>query len=311
MHCQTDKSYHHNVVASTNKWNLPSKADPGAVFELAAGSYPPAVITGWRGTTDQPIVVRGPLPLPVDWTTIREVDRELYAVPIRQALDAGKLSLPATEGLAVVEGRGAPVGLLLKDCEHVRIEGLVVRDAGRNLVIQGSSHITITDCAVTGAESETGVALEPGVSRWVRFERVLAYGMKENGFAVEPGAAFDIEWDCCLAHGMQSKGGDGFCFKHVAPAEVDYRMRLVRCVALRNRLDGFDLGKGVGGVTLQFCLGDSNAWAEFYAKDLKVWSGGNTFRRCRMTGRSQFVSGSSTLEDFKTGTKFDSPEALK
>jgi hypothetical protein len=159
-------------------------------------------------------------------------------------------------------------------------------------------------------------------SRFLRFERVLAHGMKENGFRVDRGGARDVEWECCLAHGMMSEGGDGFSFghakplkepaapsRHVFPDGVDCRMRLVRCVAMRNRLDGFDLGHGVRGVTLEGCFGDGNGWAEYYARDLKVWSGGNAFRRCRMTGRSQFVSGSSELEDFRSGTKPGSPEA--
>lgn len=305
------------------------RAQPGTTIILAPGIYAPAVAAGLRGTAEQPVILRGQMPLPLDWTTVQEVDRELYAVPLRQALDAGRLSLPADRKLAVIDGRGQPVGLLVKDCAHFQLENLVIQNAATNLALHGSTRFTVKDCILTGAGSETGVALclandEVEPNRFIRFERVLAHGMKENGFAVEPGAAFDVDWECCLAHGLQSTGGDGFCFMHVKqvkdkplysrhafPDGLDYRMHLVRCVAMRNRLDGFDLGNGVGGITLQYCLGDCNAWGEFYAKDLKVWSSGNVFRRCRMTGRVQFISGTSTLEDFRSGTKSDSPEAVK
>ena len=303
---------------------------PGAEIVLFPGAYPAATLSGIRGEEGHPIVLRGERVIPIDWTTIREVDRELFAVPIREALGAGRLSLASTEGLAAIEGRGSPVGLLLKGCAHLRLENLVFRNAATNLEFHGCRHVTVRDCVVTGDPSLSleGVALriaeeETEPSRFLRFERVLAYGMKENGFCVNRGAAYDVDWDCCLAHGMRSEGGDGFSFQHVKavkgtepssrhvfPNGVDYRMRLVRCVAMGNRLDGFDLGNGVGGVTLEKCFGDGNGWAEYYARDLKVWSGGNVFRRCRMTGRAQFVSGSSTLEDFRAGTKPGSPEAF-
>ncbi len=304
------------------------RATPGMVIQLEHGTYAPIILDGLRGTAEHPIVLRGKSPLPLDWTTVMEVDREMYAVPIRHALTAGHLSLAATNGLAVIEGYGSAVGLLVRNCEHLRIENLVVRDARTNIEFHGARQVTIQDCVATGdpAASISGVVLainedETEPNRFIRFERVLAYGVKETGFAVTRGAAYDVEWECCMAHGMMSNGGDGFSFQHVVPGKhdepgvphvspegVNYRMRLTRCVAMENRLDGFDIGKGVGGLTLQFCLGDRNAWAEYYAKDLKVWSSGNTFIRCRMTGRVQFISGTHTLEDFRSGTKFDSPE---
>lgn len=293
---------------------------------LAPGAYPADGLSEVGGEEGRPIRIRGAGAMPVDWTTIREVDRELFSIPIREALDAGRLSLGSTEGIAVIEGRGQPVGLRLDHCAHLLIENLALRDAGTNLEFHACSRVTVRDCVVTGDPSTTreGVVMrlteeETEPNRFLRFERVLAYGMKENGFRVDRGAAHDVEWECCLAHGMQSEGGDGFSFGHVKPipgSRHDYpdgwdgRLKLVRCVAMRNRLDGFDIGHGVRGVTLEGCFGDSNGWAEYYARDLKVWSGGNVFRRCRMTGRAQFVSGSSLLEDFRAGTKPGSPEAL-
>ncbi|MFZ4696197.1 MAG: DUF1565 domain-containing protein, partial [Verrucomicrobiia bacterium] len=235
---------------------------PGMEIVLCPGAYPVAKFSGVCGEEGRPIRIRGEGAMPIDWTTIREVDRELFSIPIREALDAGRLSLKGGEGIASIDGRGHSVGLRLDRCEHLVIENLALRDAATNLEFHGCRHVTVRDCVVTGDPSLSleGVVLriaeeETEPSRFLRFERVLAYGMKENGFSVNRGAAYEVDWDCCLAHGMRSEGGDGFSFQHVRavkgtepssrhvfPVGVDYRMRLVRCVAMGNRLDGFDLG---------------------------------------------------------------------
>ena len=298
-----------------------ASARPGAVVHLAAGEYEPFGVTGLAGTPRDPIVIRGQCPPPVDFTPLEALDHDVLVLPLRQALEDGRLALATAAGLTAVNGRGHETGLTVTDCRHVRIENLVLRDARMNLAVSRSRDVTLSNCVAFGdpAVSVHGFCLR--IQHWsdrpsgaVRFHRCLAYGLKECGFSVQAGAAFDVQWDCCIAHGMDSGGGDGFSFGHVIRDDnplyhngVDYRMKLTRCAALRNRLDGFDLGNGVGGLTLEYCLGDRNGWGAYYAKDLKVWTGGNTFRHCRMTGRVLFVRGTAALEDFKTGVKEDGP----
>lgn len=302
-------------------------AKPGTVIHLSAGVYAPAEIKGLAGTAEQPIVIAGAAVPPIDFTPVEQLDNSVYVMAVRQALDDGRFGLASSDGLAVIDGAGAEIGLLLTECQHVRLENLVMRDSRMNLVIRGCRNLVVSHCVVHGDPSRSifGASLhlldpDHPHSQFVQFDHVLAYGMKENGFGVAAGSAYDVQWNCCIAHSMQSSGGDGFSFSHVVPVAnqparslrqfpngIDYRMRLTRCVALRNRLDGFDIGHGVGGITMEHCLGDGNGIAAYYSKDLKVWSSGNTFRRCRMTGRILFVGGSNYMQDLKTGVKEDGP----
>lgn len=303
------------------------KARPGTRIVLKAGKYPPIVLEGLRGTAARPIVIRAEKAPALDLKPLAKIDKNVYVRAIRRNLDAGKFAITDTDGLAVIGGRRAAVGVMIRDCRHVRVEGLVVRDAYTGIQLQRCKHVTLSGGVVFGdpAVAYYGVTLhrdnmdeEP--SSRLHFERMVAYGLKENGFGVHPAAAFDCTWDCCLAHSMQSSGGDGFCFSHVSETPdkqspcrvykdgIDYRFRLVRCAAVRNRLDGFDIGDGVGGVELEFCLGDGNGWGAYFAKDIKVWSSNNTLIRTRMTGRILFVNGVNRLENFKTGVAEDGPD---
>lgn len=305
--------------------------EAGTVIVVGEGRYGAVAIMGVRGTAERPIVIRGEVAPAVDLSAAEQLTQDVLVWPLRKALDEGKLSLAPDAKACCIDGEGAEVGLLVEDCAHLRIENLVIRDAQTNLALRGCEQVVVRDCVLCGDPKRSVRSVQGAVlqiqdmkrppNRFIRFQRVLAYGLKENGFCVQPGAAYDVEWDSCVAHSMDSNGGDGFSFSHVTPTDspdhhpgrmfpngIDYRMRLVRCAALRNRLDGFDLGQGVGGLTLEYCLGDGNGWGAYYAKDIKIWSSNNTLRRSRMTGRILFVRGVNTMEDFKTGVKEEGPE---
>jgi hypothetical protein len=302
-----------------------ANARPGDTINLEAGLYAPATFQGLKGTAENPITVRGPKAPPIAFEHLSALDINVYVVEIRNAFKAGQFSLENTDGLAVVDGTGHETALALLDCQHVHLENLVLREARTNLMMRRCENLTVRDCVLTGQPPKSVVGaqlfretMEEAPNQTIRFERVAAYGMKENGFGVSAGAAFDVQWNCCLAHSMESDGGDGFSFSHVTPTDpprgcrvfadgIDYNFHLLRCVALNNRLDGFDLGQGVGGVTLEYCLGDGNGHGAYYAKDIKVWSSNNNLLSTRMTGRILFVKGVNRLEDFKTGVK--EPEA--
>jgi hypothetical protein len=300
-------------------------ARPGTVIQLAAGRYGCAELRNLAGTPEAPIIIRGPATPPIDFSVLATMDQSLYVEPLREAMADGRFTLADDDQrhLAVISTPGSEIALALYDCTHVRIENLVLRDARANLLIQRSTALTVRDCVMTGTppHSVAGVVIHRNTmaqppSQYIEFQRVAVYGLQENGFVVHPGAAFDVQWRQCVAHSMESHGGDGFSFSHVTPTDpprqtpcrafpdgINYRFLLYQCAALNNRLDGFDLGHGVGGVTLDLCLGDGNGHGAYYAKDIKVWSSNNTLRRTRMTGRILFVSGTNTLEDFKTGCK--------
>ncbi|MCG3149121.1 MAG: hypothetical protein PCFJNLEI_02580 [Verrucomicrobiae bacterium] len=86
-----------------------------------------------------------------------EVATKLNAGPTREALVAGKFTLSAADELMVINGHKPPVGFRGKNCVHLQLEKLVTQIATSNLAVQGSTHVR--DCVVTGAASETGVAL--------------------------------------------------------------------------------------------------------------------------------------------------------
>ena len=294
---------------------------PGpAEIVLLPGVYPPLSLRGAQGTPERPVVIRGLQPVLIDYSVPAQLDRRMEWQAARLALDSGAWQLPDANGLAVIAG-GAD-GSEICGCANLRLEHLVFYNGRNVLAVRRCREVTIADCVVTGepAQSVNGVAFRVGgpddePSRRVTVERVLVYNLKENGFVVEPGALFDSCWESCIAHGMQSSGGDGFAFLHVLPSAnpsahpnrvfpdgIQYDITLRRCLALRNRLDGFDIGQGVGGVTLELCLGDGNAWGEWHSKDLKVWSGSNRLIQSRMTGRTLFVNGTTEMRDFKAGT---------
>lgn len=296
-----------------------------AVIVLHPGVYPPLALRRVRGVSDRPVVIRGRNPIPVDFSITAQLDgQRMNWRPAREALDQGVWQLPSTEGLAIIAGSGRD-GSALCDCADLRLENLAFYNGWTGLALERCERVTVADCVITGEpdHSVVGVHFRTGgpedrPNRQIRLERVLAYNLKECGFTVQPGALFDSVWESCIAHSMQSGGGDGFSFSHVVPNDspgshpnrlhgvfpngVDYQITLRRCLALRNRLDGFDIGQGVGGVTLEMCLGDGNAWGEWHSKDLKVWSGGNRLIQSRMTGRTMFVTGTTEMRGFMAGT---------
>lgn len=292
---------------------------------LHPGVYPPLSLHQLRGTVKRPAVIRGQKPPPIDYTVVAKLDGgRMDWRPVREALDRGVWQLPDAQGLAIIEGTGTD-GSELCDCADLRLENLVFYGGQTALTVRGCQRVTVADCVATGdpAHAIHGVAFcvrgpDDQPSRQIRLERVLAYDLKECGFMVQPGALFDSCWESCMAHSMQSGGGDGFSFLHVLPDNspgthpnrrkglfpngVDYGITLRRCLALRNRLDGFDIGQGVGGITLETCLGDGNGWGEWHSKDLKVWSGGNRLVQSRMTGRTMFITGTTAMQGFMAGT---------
>jgi hypothetical protein len=296
-----------------------------AELVLQPGVYPPLSLSDVRGVTGRPLVIRGLNPLPIDFSVTAQLEgNRMEWRPAREALDRGVWQLRAADGLAIIEGTGSD-GSELCDCSDLRLEHLAFFNGRTAVALRRCERVTVADCVITGepAHAVHGIAFRVGgaedqPSRGIRLERVLAYNLKECGFTVQPGALFDSCWEACIAHGMQSSGGDGFSFSHVVPNDkpgshpnrkqaafpngVDYRITLRRCLALRNRLDGFDLGQGVGGITLEMCLGDGNGWGEWHSKDLKVWSSNNRLIQSRMTGRTLFVKGVTEMREFMAGT---------
>jgi hypothetical protein len=288
---------------------------------LLPGLYPPLVLRDLHGTAEGPIVIRGSQPVGVDFSVCAELEPgRMEWRPAREGLDRGTWQLPSGDGLAIIEGSPDALSELV-DCSDLRVENLVFYNGRVGLALRRCQRVTIADCVLTGepAKAVLGIAFrihgpEDQPNRAIKLERVLAYNLKECGFSVEPGALFESCWESCIAHAMQSDGGDGFSFSHVVPTDkagghpnrvfadgINYGITLRRCLALRNRLDGFDLGQGVGGVTLELCLGDGNAWGAWHSKDLKVWSGNNRLLQCRMTGRTLFVQGSTEMRGFMSG----------
>ena len=292
---------------------------------LQPGIYTAFSLSEVCGTPDQPIVIRGQNPVPVDFTLMDRIDpKRMDPMPAREALDNGTWQLQSGDGLAVIEGN-EDGGAELCGCKDLVLKDMVFYNAHATLRLRSCRRVTVADCVMTGEPQRAvhGILFsvegpEDQPSREVQLERILTYNLKECGIVVEPGALFDSCWESCIAHSMQSSGGDGFSFLHVLPTDqpgahpnrsngifpdgVEYNITMRRCLALRNRLDGFDIGQGVGGITLDMCIGDGNGWGEWYAKDLKVWSGKIRVRHTRMTGRTLFVSGAAEMVDFKLGS---------
>src|ERR1041384_4940500 len=138
-------------AAGTNEQPLKSigrvleQAKPGTTLMLQAGRYEPFTLEGLHGTLEHPIVLRGQIPPPVDLSAAEQLTKEVQVLPLRRALDEGKLSLPANAPICYIDGGGAETGLLVQDCSHLCLENLVLRDATVNLALRRCEHVTIRD----------------------------------------------------------------------------------------------------------------------------------------------------------------------
>lgn len=279
-------------------------AGPGTTVTLLPGVYPPCTIKDLSGDADNPIVVRGAAPLPLDFSQAAAMtdggpNQALDVNPIRKALREGKFSVSKEDGLAVVEA-SVKNGLAVQDCSHVIVENLVVRGGGAGITVSGED-VTLRNCAAHGC----GTGIHAG-GKQVRLERVVAYGNQGGGIGLGCPEDGRVELVECIAWDNGRRGrqdrqsqGDGFS----SGSKKIGRIHLLRCLSLNNWSDGFDFKPG-DGLVFEYCLADGNGDLGYGFKDFKIWTGGTVIIRSRAAGRALFVSGMHELRDFKTGVPF-------
>lgn len=304
-------------------------AKPGTVVHAAAGVYGPVSLENAGGDDNNPIVVRGPIPPPVDYSTLDALGGQaLRLEPIRQALTGGRFTLAGTNGLAVVDAAGAKYGISLRACRGLVFENLVVQNAGVNLDIHESHHLTLRDLVVREARTE-GVEFSAGVhltrssqlmarqqygrdrpdaqSDHFLLQRITSYGHWGEGFWIDVDAVTDVEFDRCIAHN-NGRGQpppsrfvhnrSGFIYR---PAPRSYpRHRFIRCASLDNIADGFDLGRdGIGGLVLEYCVAEGNGQYGPPFVNLRLGGGvpeGHVFRNCLVVQPVAFEGGVHELD---------------
>jgi hypothetical protein len=305
-----------------------AKARAGTVIYLLAGTYAPVSIEGVQGQEHNPIVVRGPAPPPVDYSTLEAIsEKDLNLGPVRQALEGGKFTLAATDGLAVIDAAGGEHGIALRGCRGMVFENLVIQNAAANFQVHESHHITLRDAVVREARKE-GVKYSAGVklARWsalsaknagrdradeqsshLLLQRVTAYGHWGEGFWIDNDAVHGMEFDRCIAHDNGHgqpppsrfvPNRSGFIYRS---SQRSYpRHRLVRCASLNNVGDGFDLGlRGIGGLVLEHCVADGNGRYGPPFVNLRLGGGvteGHVFRNCSVAQPVAFEGGVHELD---------------
>lgn len=272
-------------------------AGPGTIVHVSGGIYGPFKAAGLSGSPENPIVIRGEAPLPLDFTEAAAMsdtgtNRSLAIQPIRKALRDGKFSIAREDGLAVIDGQGKGA-VTVQGCTNLIVENLVIRRT--SLGISGYD-VTLRNCAL-----HSGGGVTAGGSL-VRLERVVSYSNGGGGFALHPGPSGTIACVECVAHDNGRTGrqdgksqGDGFSSGDKKIGGI----RLLRCLSLGNWSDGFDF-KGGDGLVFEYCVGDGNGDLGYGFKDFKVWSGGSVIIRSRASRRALFVAGTHELRDFKT-----------
>lgn len=303
-------------------------AQGGTVVHLLAGTYEPAALEGLQGDEHNPIVVRGPAAPPIDYSSLLALNEaNLRLEPIRQALTGGKYSLPAVDGLAVIDAAGGPVGIALRGCGGMVFENLVIQNASANFEVHESHHITLRDVVVRETRKE-GVSYSSGIklAHWsavvakankcdradeqsggFRLERVTSYGHWGEGFWIDNDAVLGMEMTLCVAHdngfGQPApsrfvQNRSGFIYRSSQRSYPQHH--LVRCASLNNVGDGFDLGqRGVGGIVLEFCVADGNGTYGAPMVNLRVGGGvtkGHVFGNCLVSQPVAFEGGLHELD---------------
>jgi hypothetical protein len=276
-------------------------AAAGTVVNLLPGVHAPFRLKGLSGSSLDPIVLRGDVPLPLDFSQSAALaeggaNQALDIEPIRKALREGKFSVGEADGLAVIDGQGTG-GIVVQDCSHLIIENLVVRNGGMSI---SGTNVTARNCAAHSGGNGVNVS-----GRSVRLERIVSYGHAVGGFGLDAPEDGQVELVECIAYDNGRRGrqdgksqGDGFS----SGSKRIGRIHMLRCLSLNNWSDGFDFKPG-DGLILEFCVGDGNGDLGYGFKDLKIWTGGSIVIRTRATGRVLFVSGTHELRDFKTGVR--------